>query len=98
LMSPFTKIPLGPELLRVDWVNHPQQFTEQLTAYSWSQHQIDAYHKTALEYQQAPAEGTGRDASCCSALDDRRHRARHGSDRSAAVSPSDAAWDFVYTD
>ena len=52
LMSSFSAIPLSNELIEIDWVDHPQRFSEQLTAYLWSQHQIDNYHRTAQEYQQ----------------------------------------------
>lgn len=52
LMAPFSAIQLSPELRGIDWVNQPQQFSEQLTAYLWSQHQIDRYHEAAQEYQQ----------------------------------------------
>jgi hypothetical protein len=52
LMSSFSAIPLSNELIEIDWMDHPQRFSEQLTAYLWSQHQIDNYHKTAQEYQQ----------------------------------------------
>ena len=52
LMAPFSSIPLSEELAKLDWVDHPQQFTEQLTAYLWSQHQIDNYHTIAQEHQQ----------------------------------------------
>jgi hypothetical protein len=52
LMGPFSAIQLSPELRGIDWVNQPQQFSEQLTAYLWSQHQIDRYHEAAQEYQQ----------------------------------------------
>jgi hypothetical protein len=51
-VSPFSSIPLSNELIEIDWINHPQRFGEQLTAYLWEQHQIDNYHKTAREYQQ----------------------------------------------
>jgi hypothetical protein len=52
LMSPFVSIPLSSELVRMNWVDQPQQFSEQLTAYLWSQDQIDAYHKAVLDYQE----------------------------------------------
>jgi hypothetical protein len=52
LMAPFSAIALSSGLRDMDWVNHPQQFSEQLTAYLWSQHQIDHYHEAAQEYQQ----------------------------------------------
>jgi hypothetical protein len=51
-MAPFSAIPLSPELRGIDWVSEPQQFSEQLTAYLWSQNQIDRYHEAAQGYQQ----------------------------------------------
>jgi hypothetical protein len=52
LMEPFSAIVLSSGLRNMDWVNQPQQFSEQLTAYLWSQHQIDQYHEAAQAYQQ----------------------------------------------
>jgi hypothetical protein len=52
LMAPFSAIQLSAELRGLDWVSEPQQFSEQLTAYLWSQHQIDRYHEAAQGYQQ----------------------------------------------
>jgi hypothetical protein len=52
LMASFSAIPLSPELRGMDWVDRPQQFSEQLTAYLWSQHQIDRYHEAAQGYQE----------------------------------------------
>jgi hypothetical protein len=51
LVAPFASIQLSPELRRFDWVGRPQQFSEQLTAYLWSQHQIDHYHQAAQDYE-----------------------------------------------
>jgi hypothetical protein len=53
LMAPFSAIQLSSELRALDWVNQPQHFSEQLTAYLWSQHQIDRYHEAAEGYQQS---------------------------------------------
>jgi hypothetical protein len=52
LMAPFFAIQLSPELRRADWINRPQQFSEQLTGYLWSQHEIDSYHKAAQDYHE----------------------------------------------
>ena len=41
------------DLKKADWVNHPQQFSERLTALLWQQHQIDRYHAAAEQYAQA---------------------------------------------
>ena len=39
----FNRFSLSPQLERFDWINLPAQFTEQLSAYLWSTHQLDAY-------------------------------------------------------
>ena len=52
LMSSFSSIKLSSELRDMEWVDHPQLFSEHLTAYLWSEHQIDRYHKAAQDYQQ----------------------------------------------
>ncbi len=54
LMAPFSAIQLSPELRGIDWVREPQQFSERLTAYLWSQNQIDRYHEAAQRY---PSDG-----------------------------------------
>jgi hypothetical protein len=51
LMQPFAALDLSPDLKRMDWVNRPQQFTERLTAWLWSQHRIDLYHAAAESYR-----------------------------------------------
>jgi hypothetical protein len=52
LMSAFSTMKLSSELREMEWVDHPQLFSEHLTAYLWSEHQIDRYHKAAQDYQQ----------------------------------------------
>jgi hypothetical protein len=52
LMTSFSAISLSPESRGMDWVDRPQQFSEQLTAYLWSQQQIDRYHEAAQGYQE----------------------------------------------
>lgn len=46
----FAQIRLPPELEKFDWVNAPGQFVEQLSAYLWSSHQLDAFRVAAMEY------------------------------------------------
>jgi hypothetical protein len=46
----FAAISLSPELERFDWPNHPAQFVEQLSAFLWRTHQLDAFRKAALDY------------------------------------------------
>jgi len=52
LMQPFAAFDLSAGLKTMDWVNRPQQFSERLTAWIWSQHQIDPYHAAAESYRQ----------------------------------------------
>jgi hypothetical protein len=46
----FARIHLSPGLEKFDWVNAPGQFVEQLSAYLWSSHQLDAFRAAATEY------------------------------------------------
>jgi hypothetical protein len=46
----FERFSLSSQLERFDWVNQPAQFTEQLSAYLWSTHQLDAYRSAATAY------------------------------------------------
>jgi hypothetical protein len=49
-MAPFADLRLSNELEKVDWVNQPAQFSEQLTAHLWATHQIDAFRGAAIDY------------------------------------------------
>jgi hypothetical protein len=49
-VSGFAQISLSPQLEQFDWVNQPAQFVEQLSAYLWTTHQMDAFRKAALDY------------------------------------------------
>jgi hypothetical protein len=46
----FSRIALSSNLEQVDWVNRPEQFVEQESAYLWSSHQLDAFRKAAMDY------------------------------------------------
>jgi hypothetical protein len=46
----FSAIRLSSKLEQFDWVNSPAQFVEQLSAYLWSTHQMDAFRDAALQY------------------------------------------------
>ncbi len=46
----FNRFSLSPQLERFDWINLPAQFTEQLSAFLWSTHQLDAYREAATAY------------------------------------------------
>lgn len=50
LLEKFAAIDLSPTLERLDWVKEPEVFSERLTAYLWSTHQIDAFRVAANEY------------------------------------------------
>jgi hypothetical protein len=47
---PFSQISLSPKLEKLDWVNQPAQFVEQLSAYFWTTHQLDAFREAATDY------------------------------------------------
>jgi hypothetical protein len=49
-MAPLANLRLSADLARVDWVNAPAQFSEQLTAHLWTTHQIDAFRTAAIDY------------------------------------------------
>lgn len=51
LMQPFAAIHLSPQFIAIDWVNKPKLFGEQLSAFLWSVHQIDEYHRAVKAYQ-----------------------------------------------
>jgi hypothetical protein len=46
----FAQIRLSSTLEQSDWVNAPAQFVEQLSAYLWTTHQLDAFRLAALAY------------------------------------------------
>jgi hypothetical protein len=46
----FAALRLNSNLEAVDWVNVPSSFLEQLTAWLWSTHQMDAFHAAADNY------------------------------------------------
>jgi hypothetical protein len=46
----FARFDLPAELEHFDWINSPAQFTEQLSAYLWRTHQMDAYRTAAEDY------------------------------------------------
>ena len=48
--SAFAQIRLSSQLEHSDWVNAPAQFVEQLSAYLWTTHQLDAFRSAATVY------------------------------------------------
>jgi hypothetical protein len=46
----FEQIRLSKPLEQFDWINAPAQFVEQLSAYLWTTHQLDAFRLAALAY------------------------------------------------
>jgi hypothetical protein len=46
----FSQIRLSSKLEDFDWVNAPGQFVEQLSAYLWTTHQLDAFRAAAVDY------------------------------------------------
>ncbi|HZQ53848.1 MAG TPA: hypothetical protein VFB14_16720 [Bryobacteraceae bacterium] len=52
LTTRFAELRLPHNFEELDWVNHPQQFSEQLTAHLWASRQIDAFRRAAIEFGQ----------------------------------------------
>lgn len=52
LFVPFANLKLSPQLEDFDWVNDPASFSEQLSAYLWTSHQIDSFRSAAVEFFQ----------------------------------------------
>lgn len=50
LFAGFVRIRLKPGVEDTDWVRDPALFSESLTAWLWSTHQIDAFRKAATEF------------------------------------------------
>jgi hypothetical protein len=46
----FSQLSLSPKLENLDWINQPAQFVEQLSAYLWTTHQLDAFREAAIVY------------------------------------------------
>jgi hypothetical protein len=49
-LDELAQIRLSANLERVDWVDFPGQFLEQLSAHLWTTHQMDAFRKAAVDY------------------------------------------------
>lgn len=47
---PFSQLSLSPKLASLDWINQPALFVEQLSAYLWTTHQLDAFREAAITY------------------------------------------------
>ncbi|MGB6193713.1 MAG: hypothetical protein WBF42_14690 [Terracidiphilus sp.] len=50
LTAGFAKITLPPELVAEDWAASPQKFEEDLSAWLWASHQIDAFHTAGFQF------------------------------------------------
>ena len=48
--QPFSQLSLSSNLEKLDWVNQPAQFVEQLSAYLWTTHQLYAFREAAIAY------------------------------------------------
>jgi hypothetical protein len=57
----FSAIQISSELEKFDWVGSPAQFVEQLSAYLWTTHQMDAFRKAAIGYSDRLRESVSPD-------------------------------------
>lgn len=53
IFSGFAQLSLSPNLEKLDWVNAPSIFSEQLTAHLWATHQMDRFRAAADAYQKS---------------------------------------------
>ena len=49
-LGAFENIEISAQLERLDWVNSPAQFVEQLSSHLWTTHQQDAFRNAAIAY------------------------------------------------
>ena len=53
LLTGFERLQLPARLMDVKWASSPVEFSEQLSNYLWSTHQIDAFHEASSNYLNA---------------------------------------------
>jgi hypothetical protein len=58
----FADLSLSQELMAEDWVKSPQKFEEDLSAYLWASHQIDAFHTLGTQFVDAVRKAGPADA------------------------------------
>jgi hypothetical protein len=49
-LAGFEQLKLSPGLERLDWINEPGSFSENLSAHLWATHQIDSFRAAAVDY------------------------------------------------
>jgi len=54
----FAAISLSSSLLSLPWASHPERFSEQLTSFLWSSHQIDAFRTVAVRFNELTSPST----------------------------------------
>ncbi len=50
MLAGLAELKLSTSLAQMDWVGSPLRFSEQLTAFLWTSHQIDAFRAAAVSY------------------------------------------------
>lgn len=50
MLTGFAELKVSPSLQQTDWVGSPVRFSEQLTAFLWTSHQIDSFRTAAVAY------------------------------------------------
>jgi len=50
MLAGFAELKLSTSLTQMDWAGSPLRFSEQLTAFLWTSHQIDAFRAAAVAY------------------------------------------------
>jgi hypothetical protein len=59
----FAAVALSPSLLSSSWASQPERFSEQLTSFLWSSHQIDAFRDAAVRLNELTSPSMERGAS-----------------------------------
>ena len=50
LLAGFERLQLPPRLRDANWASSPGEFSEQISNFLWTSHQIDAFHKASTSY------------------------------------------------
>lgn len=57
VLGSFSKFSLSKEVEKIDWINEPNLFVQELTAHLWATHQMDNFHEAAEAYGRAWRQG-----------------------------------------
>ena len=85
-MARFERLTLARELEEVDWVGHPGEFSERLSAHLWTTSQIADFRTAAVEFLNAVRAAIPPPEPVDPAPEHRGARARRDGEQLSAVS------------